>query len=43
MLAAVCFNDQTSFLAYEIRNERTNRLLSSEFNPLELAIAQNGP
>jgi len=43
VLAAICFNDEPAFGACEVGDVAPDRLLSPEFEPAKLAIAQSGP
>lgn len=43
MLPAVSFDDEPSLLAYEVGDERPNRLLTPELGPIQLAIAERRP
>ena len=40
---AIGFNDEASLLADEVRDKRSNRLLSAELRAFQLAIAQHRP
>ena len=42
MLASIDLNDQRTFGAYKIDDERTNGRLASELETFKLTIAQNG-
>jgi hypothetical protein len=43
VLAAIGFDDQPCFVTNEVGDERTNRLLSSEFGAVELRAAKDRP
>ena len=43
MLATIGFNDEAQFLANEVGDKWSNRLLATEFRALQLTIAQDEP